>query len=220
MRRLPTRMTPLLIAQIVLTLFVFVDAAELGGGDGLRRAQGRGAAAAAARPVSGRPAGPAAAVRRHHQADVQGGAAAEGGRPAPLRAGADHLRDRRVRRVRGRAVRRRDDVLRPARRAAAAAGRRRQRRGAGDLRDRLDGRLRHRARRLELEQQVLAARRPALVGADDQLRAVVRPGARRACCCRQLAVAHRHRQRPGRARGSASSRAGSCSCSRSASSSS
>ena len=30
-----------------------------------------------------------------------------------------------------------------------------------DLRDRLDERLRHRARRLELEQQVLAARRPA-----------------------------------------------------------
>ena len=49
---------------------------------------------------------------------------------------------------------------------------------ARHLRDRVDGRLRHRARRLELEQQVLAARRPALVGADDQLRAVVRPGAR------------------------------------------
>ena len=48
-----------------------------------------------------------------------------------------------------------------------------------DLRDRVDERLRHRARRLELEQQVLAARRAALVGADDQLRAVVRPGARR-----------------------------------------
>ena len=53
------------------------------------------------------PAGPAAAARRHRQADVQGGAAAEGGRHAPVLAGADHLRDRRVRRVRGRAVRRR-----------------------------------------------------------------------------------------------------------------
>ena len=108
-----------------------------------------------------------------------------------------------VRGVRRRAVRRRDDALRPARRAAAAAGRRRQRRRAGDLRHRVDERLRDRARRLELEQQVLAARRPALVGADDQLRAVVRPGARQRAADRQLAVAHRHRQRPGRARGSA-----------------
>ena len=38
-------------------------------------------------------------------------------RPAPLRARADHLGDRGVRRVRRRAVRRRDDVLRPARRS-------------------------------------------------------------------------------------------------------
>ena len=67
----------------------------------------------------------------------------------------------------------------------------------------VDERLRHRARRLELEQQVLAARRAALVGADDQLRAVVRPGARRRAGDRQLAVAHRHRQPAERARGSA-----------------
>ena len=126
-------------------------------------------------------------------------------------------RHRRLRRVRGGAVRRRDDVVRPARPADAAAGRRRQRRGAGHLRDLVDERLRHRARRLELEQQVLAARRPALVGADDQLRAVVRPGARRRAGDRQLAVAHRHRQPAERARGSGSSRAGTCSCSRSAS---
>ena len=39
------------------------------------------------------------------------------------------------------------DVRRAASRAAAAAGRRRQRRGARDLRDRVDERLRHRARR-------------------------------------------------------------------------
>ena len=123
----------------------------------------------------------------------------------------------RVRRVRGRAVRRRDDALRPARRADAAAGGRRQRRGPGDLRDRVDERLRHRAGRLELEQQVLAARRAALVGADDQLRAVVRPGARQRAAHRQLAVADRHRQRPGGHLVRRSSRAGSCSCSRSAS---
>ena len=66
------------------------------------------------------------------------------------------------------------------------------------LRDRLDGRLRHRARRLELEQQVLAARRPALVGADDQLRAVVRASALASVLLiGELAVAGRHRQRPG-----------------------
>ena len=46
-----------------------------------------------------------------------------------------------------------------------------------DLRDHLDGHLRHRPRRLGLEQQVFAARRPAVCGADDQLRAVVRAGA-------------------------------------------
>ena len=55
----------------------------------------------------------------------------------------------------------RHDVLRPARSADPSGGRRRQRRPARDLRDHVDGRLRHRARRLELEQQVLAARRPA-----------------------------------------------------------
>ena len=70
-----------------------------------------------------------------------------------------------------------------------AAGDRRQRRGAGDLRDHLDGRLRHRARRLELEQQIRAARRPALVGADAVLRAVVRAGAGLGADSRQLAVA-------------------------------
>ena len=176
--------------------------------------------AAALRPDPRRPAGPAAAVRRRHQADVQGGAAAEGGRRAPLLLapiisataafaafavvpfGAD------------------DDVLRPARRADAAAGRRRQRRRPRDLRDHLDGRLRHRARRLELEQQVLAARRPALVGADDQLRAVVRPGARRGAHAGRLAVAARDRRSRRRATGSGSSRSGTSSCSRSASSSS
>ena len=102
-------------------------------------------------------------------------------------------------------------------RADAAAGRRRQRRGAGDLRDRVDERLRHRARRLELEQQVLAARRPALVGADDQLRAVLRPGARQRAAHRQLAVADRNRQRPGGHVVRRSFRGGSSSCSRSAS---
>ena len=62
-----------------------------------------------------------------------------------------------VRRVRHRAVGRRDDVLRPARRAGQAWRRRRQRRRARRLRHHLDGRLRHRPRRLVVQQQVLAA---------------------------------------------------------------
>ena len=103
--------------------------------------------------------------------------------------------------------------------ADSAAGDRRQRRGAGDLRHRLDGRLRHRAGRLGLEQQVLAARRPALGGADDQLRAVLRPGAGRGDHAGRIAVAARDRARTSRATGGASSRSGTCSCSRSASSS-
>ena len=50
------RMTPLLIAQIVLTLVVFVALLHSAAVDGVRRAQGRGAAAAAprARPASAR----------------------------------------------------------------------------------------------------------------------------------------------------------------------
>ena len=44
-------MTPLLIAQLGLTLFVFVMLLQLGGRHGVRRAQGRGAPPAAARPV-------------------------------------------------------------------------------------------------------------------------------------------------------------------------
>ena len=114
-------------------------------------------------------------------------------------------------------VRHRDDAVRPAGRAAAAAGHRRQRRGAGDLRDHLDGHLRHRPRRLELEQQVLAARRAALVGADDQLRAVLRAGAGRGDHAGRVAVAARDRAWPSRATGGASSRSGTSSCSRSAS---
>ena len=127
--------------------------------------------------------------------------------------------DRRVRRLLGRAVRHRDDAVRAARRAAAAAGDRRQRRRAGALRHHLDGRLRHRPRRLELEQQVLAARRAALVGADDQLRAVVRPGAGGGDHAGRLAVAARDRADASRATGGASSPSGTSSCSRSASSS-
>ena len=86
-----------------------------------------------------------------------------------------------------------------------------------DLRDHVDGHLRDRARRLELEQQVFAARRPPVVGADDQLRAVVRPGDGGRHHDGRVAVAARHRDGPVRARGSDSSRAGTCSCSRSGS---
>ena len=77
----------------------------------------------------------------------------------------------------------------------AAAGLRRQRRGAGDLRRRVDGRLRHRARRLGEQLEVLAARRPAQLGADDQLRAGLRHGAgHRGDVCR-VAVAAGDRRR-------------------------
>ena len=150
------------------------------------------------------PRGPAAAARRHHQADVQGGAAAEGGRQAssstPRRScrataafaafavvpfGADTtffgLLDR----------------------PDPPGGRRRQRRPARDLRHHLDGRVRHRARRLELEQQVLAARRPALVGADDQLRALVRPVVRGRHHAGRVAVARARSSTSRRATGSA-----------------
>ena len=88
-------------------------------------------------------------------------------------------------------------------RADPPRGRRRQRRPPRDLRDHVDGRLRHRAGRMELQQQVLAARRPALVGADDQLRAVVRPVVRRGDHARRLAVAARDRRSTSRATGSA-----------------
>ena len=148
-------MTPFLIAQIVLTLFVFVMLLEFGGGDGLRRAQGRGAACSSGSgPYSVGSQGllqPLAdIIKLMFKEELRPGA-----RPiallfalAPIISATAAFAA-----FRGRAVRRRDDALRPARRAAAAAGRRRQRRGAGHLRDRLDERLRHRARRLELEQQ-------------------------------------------------------------------
>jgi hypothetical protein len=128
-------------------------------------------------------------------------------------------RRRGVRRLLGHPVRDRDDAVRAAGRAAAAARHRRQRRRAGRLRHHVDGRLRHRAGGLELEQQVLAARRAALVGADDQLRAVVRAGARGRHHAGRIAVAARDRRKGRRAPGSGSSRAGSSSSSRSASSS-
>ena len=213
------RMTPLLIAQIVLTLFVFV---MLLNSAAVMVYVERKVAALLQQRLGPYLVGPqgllqplADVIKLMFKEELRPAR----GRSAAVRARADHLGDRRVRRVRGGAVRRRDDALRPARRADAAAGGRRQRRGAGHLRHRVDERLRHRARRLELEQQVLAARRPALVGADDQLRAVLRPGARRRAAasptrCRSPTSSTRRR-----APGSGSSRAGSCSCSRSASSS-
>ena len=119
----------------------------------------------------------------------------------PFCAGAVHFRHLRVRRVRGGAVRRRDHAVRPPRRADAAAGGRCQRRHPRHLRDLLDERVRDRAGRVELEQQVFAARRAAIVGADDQLRAVVRPRAGQRPASRQLAVAHRDRRTARPARG-------------------
>ena len=186
---------------------------------GARRAQDHGLHAAALRPLPGRAARHAAAARRHPQAAVQGGAAAEGRRQVAVHAGADPVGDGRVRRVRHGAVRRRDDVLRPARRAGQARRRRRQRRRAGGVRHHLDGRLRHRPRRLVVQQQVLADRRPARLGADDQLRAVVRDVAGGGDPAGRLDVAARGRGLRRPAPGSASSRSGTSSCSRSASSS-
>src|SRR5438105_7754670 len=59
-----------------------LHAAEFGGGDGVRRAEGCGRAPAAVGPVPGRAQGPSAADGRHRQAPVQGGAAPGGGGPA------------------------------------------------------------------------------------------------------------------------------------------
>ena len=88
-----------------------------------------------------------------------------------------------------------------------------------DLRRHVDGRLRHRPRRLVVQQQVLALRRPARLGADDQLRAVVRDGAGGGDPAGRLDVAARGGGLRRRAPGSGSSRGGTSSCSRSASSS-
>ncbi len=71
---------------------------------------------------------------------------------------------------------------------------RRQRRRARRLRGHLDGRLRHRPRRLVVQQQVLAAGRAARVGADDQLRAGVCHGARLGGHAGRVAVAARSRR--------------------------
>src|SRR5262245_173226 len=172
-------------------------AAELGGGDGVRRAQGRGAAATAARTVPGRPQRPPATDRRRHQVDVQGGAAAESGRRVPVCAGADHFRHLRLCRLRRRPIWGGHHAFRVAAGLDASAGGRGQRRGARRVRDCLDERVRHRAGRMELEQQVLAARRLARVGADDQLRALVWSGAGQRPPHRQLAVAAGPGERPG-----------------------
>ena len=106
----------------------------------------------------------------------------------------DYFRRHGVHGICRRAVRRRNHVLRPARSTRAPWGRRYQRRDpVGVCRD-LDGGLRHRARRLELEQQVLAPRRAALVCADDQLRALIWDGPRGGAAARGLDVASRDRR--------------------------
>ena len=91
------------------------DADAVVGRDGVRRAQGGRVHPAARGAEPRRPDGAVPAVRRRHQADVQGGAAPRRGRHGALPAGAGHLGHRRVHRVCRRAVRRRDHVLRPAR---------------------------------------------------------------------------------------------------------
>ena len=154
-------MTALLVAQIVLTLFVFV---MLLNSAAVMVYVERKVAALLQQRLGPYLVGPKGLLQPI--ADVVKLMFKEELRPAAADPWlfchrADHLGHRRLCGVRRRAVRRRDDAVRLARRADEAAGGGRQRRGAGDLRHRLDERLRHRARRLELEQQVLAARRPA-----------------------------------------------------------
>ncbi len=123
-------MTPLLIAQIVLTLFVFVML--LNSAAVMVYVERKVAALLQQRlgPYLRRPEGPAAAARRRHQADVQGGAAAERGRS---RSSSRWRRSsRRPRAFAAFAVvpfGAETTLFGLLRRAAAAAGGRRQRRG-------------------------------------------------------------------------------------------
>ena len=73
------------------------------------------------------------------------------------------------------------------------------------------GRLRHRAGRVGQQLEVLAARRPAQLGADDQLRAGLRHGPGHHRAAGRLDVVPRDRRRPGRLLLRARSRAGTCS---------
>ncbi len=170
-------------------------AAQFGRGHGVRRAQGSCENSAAHGADPRRSVRSAAAARRHHQAGDEGTSAAEVGRSDSLRAGPDHFRRNGVHRLCRRAVRRRDHVLRSARSTCAPPGCRRERGDPVGVRRRVDGRLRHRARRLELEQQILASRRAAVVSADDQLRALIRHGARGGAAARGLDVDSRDRRR-------------------------
>ncbi|MEZ5283215.1 MAG: NADH-ubiquinone oxidoreductase-F iron-sulfur binding region domain-containing protein [Vicinamibacterales bacterium] len=153
-------------------------AADLGRGDGLLRAQGLGLDAAALRPDAGRAERHAPADCRRRQAHLQGGAAAEGGRRAAVHPGARHLGGDLPDCVRAGPVRRLDHLRRLARGADCPSDRRPRCRRAGGVRGRLGGGLRHRAGRLGQQLEIRAARRPAQLGADDQLRAGLRHGAR------------------------------------------
>jgi hypothetical protein len=137
---------------------------------------------------------------------------------SPLRAGPGDFRGRGVHRIFRGAVRHRNHIVRPARSPCPAAGGGRERGGAGGVRGDVDGCLRHRSGRMELEQQVLLAGRAAVLGPDDQLRAVIRHGPRQRAGAGRLALAARHRQRAGRLVAARHPRAGICSCSRSGSS--
>ena len=171
--------------------------AGLGGRHGADGAQGRGLHPAAPRPLPHRSVGRDPAAGRHREAGVQGGPAAQGRRPLRLHAGAGDLGHGRLFGLRRDSLRRADGLLRPAARAHPAEGLRRQRRRPRAVCRHLDGRLRHRARGLEQQQQVLAAWRAAQLGADDQLRAVLRALAGLGAAGRQLALAHRGGERAG-----------------------
>ena len=116
------------------------------------------------------------------------------------------------------------DILDGAGRARAgrdrAAGRHPGRRPALPLRHRLARGLRHLARRLGLEQQARPARRRARLLADDQLRGVARPVARRDDDRLPHPAPRADGGRAGRGGARPDPRARACSCSRSASSSS
>ena len=170
-------LTPQLVVYVAVVLIVFIALQIVGGGDGLRRAQGRGVHAAALRPVPGRAARPAAADRRHRQAGVQGRTAAEGGRQVAVHA-APVI-----------SVVAAFAAFAPVPFGAATTF-------FGLLDEPMPLRWRTSTSRCwsifavtsmgvygivlagwAQQQQVLAARRPAQLGADDQLRAVLRHGA-------------------------------------------
>ena len=175
----PHAVTPFLLAQIVLTLFVFVMLLSSAAAMVCVERKVAALLQQRRRPVSRRLAGAAPAARRRHQADVQGGAAA-GARP--IRSSS---RSRRSSRRPPPSPRSPSCRSAPRRRSSACWTSRCGCRSPTSTSPML---VIFAIASMSVygivlagwssNSKVLAARRPALVGADDQLRAVVRPGAR------------------------------------------